>query len=111
MVTKSKAAKVAKSTVAKAVAPVSATPAVAAAPATKLTKRNSTPTTATLVATDKAPKSRADHVKAAWDAVKAALPSTAAELAKLPALADPKCVSPSAFISYMQRRGFLVVKA
>ncbi len=77
----------------------------------KLTKRNATPTTALLVATDKAPKSRADHVKNAWNAVLAVLPSTAAELAKLPELADAKCVSPQAFLSYMQRRGFLTVKS
>ncbi len=80
------------------------------APAVKLTKRNSTPTTAVLVATDKAPKSRAEHVRNAWAAVLSALPNTAVELAKLEPLGDPKCVSPQAFISYMQRRGFLMVK-
>jgi len=93
----------------KAVAPNVAAVAVQEIPA-KLTKRNATPIGAVLVATDKAPKSRADHVKNAWQAVLAALPSTAAELAKLPALADAKCVSPQAFLSYMQRRGFLTVK-
>ena len=97
-----------KAKVVEAVAPVEVK-VEAPAPA-KLTKRNSTPTSAILVATDKAPKSRADHVKNAWNAVLAALPNTAAELAKLEPLADPKCVSPSAFISYMQRRGFLMVK-
>jgi hypothetical protein len=82
-----------------------------ASTATKLTKRNATPITAVLVATDKAPKSRAAHVKAAWDAVIAALPATATELAKLEPLADKGCVSPQAFLSYMIRRGFLTPKA
>ena len=80
-----------------------------AAPA-KLTKRNATPMGATLVATDKTPKTRAPHTQAAWAAVVAALPCTAAHLATLPALADPGCVSPQAFISYMQRRGFLMAE-
>lgn len=78
--------------------------------ATKLTKRNSTPTGAQLFATDKPQRSRAPHVIAAWDAVKAALPNTATELAKLEPLSDPKCVSPQAFLSYMLRRGYLAVK-
>lgn len=77
--------------------------------AAKLTKRNATPIGAVLVLTDKAPKVRAAHVVAAWDAVKAALPTTAAELAKLEPLQDPKCVSAPAFVSYMLRRGFLKV--
>jgi len=78
--------------------------------ATKLTKRNSTPNDALLVLTDKAPKSRAPHVITAWEAVKAALPATAIELAKLDALGDAKCVSPQAYLSYMLRRGFLTTK-
>jgi len=78
--------------------------------ATRLTKRNSTPTDALLVLTDKAPKSRAAHVITAWEAVKKALPATAIELAKLEALAEPKCVSPQAYLSYMLRRGFLTTK-
>jgi len=78
--------------------------------ATKLTKRNATPSDALLVLTAKAPKSRAAHVIAAWDAVKKALPATALELAKLEALSEPKCVSPQAYLSYMLRRGFLTTK-
>jgi len=78
--------------------------------ATRLTKRNSTPTDALLVLTDKAPKSRAAHVVTAWEAVKKALPATAIELAKLEPLRDVKCVSPQAFLSYMLRRGFLTTK-
>jgi len=81
-----------------------------ASTATKLTKRNSTPLDKALVATDKPQRSRAPHNVAAWDAIKAALPATAAELAKLEPLADPKCVSPQAFLSYMLRRGYLAVK-
>ena len=78
--------------------------------ATKLTKRNATPNDALLVLTAKVPKSRAAHVVTAWEAVKKALPATALELAKLEALAEPKCVSPQAFLSYMLRRGFLTTK-
>ena len=78
--------------------------------ATKLTKRNATPQDALLVLTNKAPKSRAPHVIAAWEAVKAALPATAIELAKLAPLGDAKCVSPQAYLSYMLRRGFLTTK-
>lgn len=97
---------------AKKVSPI-VTPAVVtevASVATKLTKRNTTPTDKPLVATDKPQRSRAPHNVAAWDAIKAALPATAAELAKLEPLADPKCVSPQAFLSYMLRRGYLAVK-
>jgi len=78
--------------------------------ATKLTKRNATPNDALLTLTDKVPKSRAAHVVTAWEAVKAALPATAIELAKLEPLSDAKCVSPQAFLSYMLRRGFLTTK-
>src|SRR4051812_47731436 len=99
-----------------------ATPAVIATPAapvvmapvanqTNLTKRNQTSLNAVLVATQKPNRSRAAHVTAAWAAVQAALPATAVQLAALPALQHPQCVSPTAFLSYMQRRGFLVVKA
>lgn len=82
----------------------------AAPVAAKLTKRNATPTDKPLVATDKVQRSRAPHNLAAWDAIKAALPATAAELAKLEPLQDAKCISPQAFLSYMQRRGYLAVK-
>jgi hypothetical protein len=78
--------------------------------ATKLTKRNNTATDKPLVATEKPQRSRAPHNVAAWDAIKAALPATAAELAKLEPLQDAKCVSPQAFLSYMLRRGYLAVK-
>ena len=54
--------------------------------ATKLTKRNTTPTDKALVATDKA------------------------QLERLEPLQDAKCVSPQAFLSYMLRRGYLAVK-
>lgn len=77
--------------------------------ATKLTKRNATPIDKPLALTDKAPKSRAGHVKDAWGAVVAALPATATELAKLEPLQAKGCVSPQAFLSYMLRRGFLKV--
>lgn len=78
--------------------------------ATKLTKRNTTPVDKMLIATAKPSRSRAPHVVEAWEAVKAALPATATELAKLEPLADPKCVSPQAFLSYMLRRGYLALK-
>jgi hypothetical protein len=78
--------------------------------ATKLTKRNSTPLNAVLVATNKVNRNRAPHVQAAWQAVVAALPATATQLATLPALAHPQCVSPQAFLSYMLRRGHLAIQ-
>jgi hypothetical protein len=102
-----KGKKVTKASVAAMVAPVVTE---VASTATKLTKRNATPLDKALVATDKPQRSRAPHVVAAWDAVKAALPATAAELAKLEPLQDAKCVSPQAFLSYMLRRGYLAVK-
>jgi len=82
----------------------------APAPAATITRRNSTPSTATLVATNKVPKCRAAHVQQAWAAVLAALPCNAAHLCTLPQLAVPACVSPQAFVSYMQRRGHLAPK-
>lgn len=94
----------------KAVAPKTPVVTEVASVATKLTKRNNTATDKPLMATDKPQRSRAPHVIAAWEAVKSALPATAAELAKLEPLADPKCVSPQAFLSYMLRRGYLAVK-
>jgi len=94
-----------------------ATPAVAAAkPAAKLTKRNATPTTAVLIRTDKTPKDRAPHTKAAWAVLEAALPATAAELiaaleeAKFDEVTKTKLVSFPAYISYMIRRKALAPK-
>jgi hypothetical protein len=81
-----------------------------ASTATKLTKRSNVAVSAVLVATTKAPKSRAQHVIDAWAAVVAALPATASDLAKLPELAHPACVSPQAYLSYMVRRGHLAPK-
>ena len=93
-------------------------PAVAqqpAAPATvaKLTKRQPQGVLVgqVLVATGKPVRVRAPHVAAAWAACVAALPCTATQLAQLPALAHPQCVSPQGFISYMVRRGYLMPKA
>jgi len=84
---------------------------VVAAPAV-LTKRNRVPTTVTLVKTDKAPKDRADHNKAAWDVVVGALPATAAVI--VAALAEavkagtvPAKIMPTVYLSYMLRRGAL----
>jgi len=79
--------------------------------ATKLTKRNATPVGTILVQTDKTPRLRAAQNKAAWEAVVAALPAKAEDLAKLEPLADPACVSPQAYLSYMIRRGYLRAKA
>jgi len=78
--------------------------------AAKLTKRNSTPISAVLALTDKVPKVRAGHNKDAWEALKAALPCTAAELAKVEALNAAPIVC-SQFVSYMIRRGFLKPQA
>jgi hypothetical protein len=93
------------------VAPVAPVVTQVASVAIKLTKRNNTQVGTTLVATAKVPKSRAPHVKAAWQAVLAALPATATTLCALPPLAHPQCVSPQAFVSYMLRRGHLMPKA
>ena len=112
-----KLAKVVKPTVAeapKAEAVVTPDVEMAAAP---LTKRNRTPSNVQLVRTDKAPKDRADHNKAAWDVISKALPATATELiaaleaAKLPDAAKVKLVSFPAYISYMIRRKALAPKA
>lgn len=81
-----------------------------ASTATKLTKRNATPISAVLALTDKVPKVRAGHNKDAWEALKAALPCTAAELAKVEALNAAPIVC-SQFVSYMIRRGFLKPQA
>ena len=99
------------------VAPVAevAAPEVAA-PVAKLTKRNSTPTNAVLVQTDKAPRDRTDHTKAAWEVVSKALPATATELvaaleaAKFDDHTKAKLVSFAAYLSYMIRRGMLAPK-
>lgn len=76
----------------------------------KLTRRNTTPSTATLYL-GKLPKSRAAHNSAAWQAISAALPATAAALAALPVFANPQyaaaLVSGPAHVSYLQRRGIL----
>ena len=98
---KAKAAKQAKKQAPAVVAEVAPVAAV------KLTRRNATPVDAVLVATDKADRCRVSHTQTAWQAVLKALPATALELAKLPELADPKCKTPQAFLSYMQRRGYL----
>lgn len=102
--------KVTKAVVAAAVAPVVAAVVETVAVPAKLTKRNSTPTNAVLVTTEKAPKVRAGHNATAWAAVLAVLPCTAAELAKLPELNTAPIIA-GPFISYMQRRGFLTVKS
>lgn len=94
------------------------TKAAPAAPAkpekAKLTKRNATPTTAVLVVTDKAPRLRSKHTQVAWEMVAKAAPAPAATLAALPVFADKQfasaLVSGPAFVSYMQRRGYLAVK-
>jgi len=109
----SKATKAVKATKPKTVAPLlTVAPVVTevVSTAAKLTKRNSTPISAQLVLTDKVPKVRAGHNKDAWEALKAALPCTAAELAKVEALNTAPIVC-SQFVSYMIRRGFLVPKA
>jgi hypothetical protein len=97
-----------------AAAPVAApAPVVAvgvASTATQLTKRNGTPLNAPLHYTGKPLRMRAAHVTDAWAAVSAMLPATAAQLATLPALAHPACVSPQAWLSYMVRRGYLQAK-
>lgn len=84
--------------------------AAPAAVVAKLTKRSSLLVGQVLVATTKPVRVRAPHVQAAWAAVVAALPATSTQLAQLPALAHPQCVSPQGFISYMHRRGYLAVK-
>lgn len=91
--------------------------AVQAAPApvasAKLTKRNATPSDAVLACTDKAPRLRAAHVQAAWQAVQKAAPASASKLAALPVFSGEfagALVSGPAFVSYMQRRGYLAVK-
>lgn len=76
----------------------------------KLTKRSTTQLTQVLVKTDKVNKNRAEHVKAAWEAVVKALPATAETLCKLEPLQVKQCVSPQGFVSYMLRRGYLAVK-
>ena len=79
----------------------------------KLTKRNATPSDAMLVTTSKAPKLRAAHVKDAWEAVAKAAPATAAALSALPVFSGKHAaalVSGPAFVSYMQRRGYLAQK-
>ena len=92
--------------------PVQAPEIVAAA---KLTRRNTTPSNAVLVVTTKGAKiPRAAHNKAAWDAVTSAAPASAAVLAALPVFAGEhaaKLVSGPAFVSYMQRRGYLAIQS
>lgn len=100
-------------------APVAAQPApVAAQPVAtaKLTRRNATPSNALLVL-GKPSKARAAHNTAAWQAISAALasgPQSAATLAALPVFADKQyaaaLVSGPAHVSYLQRRGNLVVQ-
>lgn len=94
---------------------VEAAPA-APAPAAKLTKRNATPVNTVLVQTNKVPRDRTDHTKAAWDVVSKALPATATELvaaleaAKFDDHTKAKLVSFAAYLSYMVRRGMLAPK-
>lgn len=93
----------------KSAAPAPVAPAAPVAGA-KLTRRNTTPSTAVLYL-GKLPKSRAAHNSAAWQAISAALPATAAALAALPVFGDARyaaaLVSGPAHVSYLQRRGIL----
>lgn len=92
-------------------AAVPAAPIVALA---KVTSRKATPSNVILAVTAKGAKNpRSEHTKAAWDAVRAAAPAMAADLAALPIFAGKhaaKLVSGPAFVSYMQRRGYLAAK-
>lgn len=95
----------------KSAAPAPVAPAAPAPVAgAKLTRRNTTPSTAVLYL-GKLPKSRAAHNSAAWQAISAALPATAAALAALPVFSQPQysaaLVSGPAHVSYLQRRGIL----
>ena len=86
-------------------------PAPQAIVVAKLTRRNSTPVTAVLALTDKAPRNRADHIKNAWDAVVQALPATAVELGEvLDALGQNPNGTNLSYISYWIQRGFLRVQ-
>lgn len=77
-----------------------------AAPVAKLTKRNATPTGTTLVLGDKKMALRADHNKAAWEAVAKVLPATAAAIVALPDLGAAH-KNPARFVSYLLRRQYL----
>jgi hypothetical protein len=105
----SKSAAKAPAKAAPAKAPVVVATGVAST-ATKLTKRNATPLNVVLIYTGKKLSLRAKHNVDAWQAVQAKLPATAAQLAELPALQDPACVSPQAYLSYMLHRGYLSAK-
>lgn len=97
---------------AKVVAPI-VTPQPAIVANAKLTKRNLTPSNAVLIATGKPVKVRSAHTTAAWAAVSASCPAPAAELAALPVFSgehQAALVSGPAFVSYMQRRGYLAIK-